>query len=101
MGLCHGLFMFPPSSREVAALAYVGLLAGAGGSLVDSLLGATVQASYFCSEKKKIVKRPTATTTHDSGLPILSNEMVNFVSTALVAVAAYAAPRRLLFRFAT
>jgi uncharacterized protein (TIGR00297 family) len=99
MGLCHGLFMFPPSLREAAALAYVGLLAGAGGSLVDSLLGATVQASYFCSEKQKIVKRPTATTTHVSGLPVLSNEMVNFVSTALVAWAAYAAPRRLLLRF--
>ena len=53
------------------------------------------------SEKQKIVKRPTATTTHVSGLPVLSNEMVNFVSTALVAWAAYAAPRRLLLRFAT
>ena len=93
--------MFPPSLREVAALAYVGLLAGAGGSLVDSLLGATVQASYYDDERKRIVKRPTATTTHVSGLPILSNEMVNFVSTALVAWATYAAPRRLLLRFAT
>lgn len=101
MGLCHAAFLLPPSLREAAALVYVGLLAGVGGSLLDSLLGATVQASYYDEERKRIVRKPTATTRHVSGLPILSNEMVNFVSTALVALAAYAAPRLLLLRFAT
>jgi len=102
MGLCHTAFLLPPSLREVVALMYVGIVAGVGGSLLDSLLGATVQASYYDEERKRVVRRPTATTTtHVSGLPILSNEIVNFVSTALVAIAAYAAPRQLLLRFAT
>ena len=43
-----------------------------------------------------IVKQPSEVTTRVSGLPLLSNEMVNFVSTAAVAASAALAPRQLL-----
>ena len=96
MGLCHATFLLPPSAREFAALTYVGLVAGVGGSLLDSLLGATVQATYYDEERKLIVKKPSSTTKRVSGLPLLSNEMVNFVSTAAVALAAALTPQALL-----
>ena len=96
MGACHAAFILPPSARELAALVYVGLLAGAGGSLLDSLLGATVQATYYDDERQLIVKKPGPATRRVAGLPLLSNEAVNFLSTALVALAAVLAPRKLL-----
>jgi hypothetical protein len=45
-----------------------------------------------------IVKRPAAAPTAErvAGLPLLSNEMVNFVSTAAVAMGAALAPQLLL-----
>ena len=48
MGLCHALFIFPPSLREVAALAYVGLAAGVGGvMLFNALSGACMIYKAF------------------------------------------------------
>jgi len=96
MGACHAAFLPPSSLVEVAALVYVGLVAGLAGSLLDSLLGATVQATYFDEARQLIVKRPSASTRRVSGLPLLSNEGVNFVSTGAVAVGAALAPRLLL-----
>jgi uncharacterized protein (TIGR00297 family) len=58
----------------------IGALAGFVGSLVDSFLGATVQASYYCNEKNKIVKKIGKSTVLITGYPLLSNEMVNLVS---------------------
>ena len=108
MGLIHGLFVaggipsllpymssslvsaLTPSQygREVMILTFVGFLGGFGGSLLDSVLGATVQATYYDEESKKIVKRSGPHTTKVGGYGFLSNEMVNVVSTAISALVA-------------
>lgn len=116
MGLLHGVFVpggiatllpFVPTSitdsltlaqmqREVAVLTFVGFLGGFGGSLLDSLLGATIQATYYDESAKKIVKRPGPNVRNLGGWGFLSNEMVNVLSTALSALAAALIARPLL-----
>jgi uncharacterized membrane protein len=57
-------------------------LAGLGGSLIDSALGATIQAVYFCPTCRKETERhPThscgAVTNQIRGLTWLDNDWVN------------------------
>ena len=63
-------------------------LAGLGGSLFDSLLGATVQAMYYCpTDKKETEKHPLHTcgteTVQIRGWEWLNNDWVNFACSAL------------------
>lgn len=74
-------------------LAFIGALSGAAGSLIDSLLGATVQQIYYCDtcqkETERNLHRCGTTTRPLRGWAWMHNDMVNLISSlggGLVAV---------------
>lgn len=69
------------------------LISGLAGSVFDSVLGATCQASYYSPEHKAIVRDPSAVTERLElvcGADLLSNEAVNFLSIGLTMLFALA-----------
>jgi uncharacterized protein (TIGR00297 family) len=80
-------------------LPLLGLIGGMAGTLADSVLGATVQAMYWCPRCQKETERQVhgcgQETEHLRGLRWLDNDGVNFVSTAAGAVVAALVARAL------
>ena len=78
--------------KENFALPFIALSSGLLGSLFDSLLGATVQAMYFCpichKETERRVHNCGNKTQLLRGLSWLNNDVVNFLSTLWGAVMA-------------
>ena len=64
----------------------VGSVAGVYGSAVDSILGATLQFSGYCTQSERIVSEPGPNVRHISGVNVLSNNVVNLVSSLITAV---------------
>jgi uncharacterized protein (TIGR00297 family) len=92
IGGAAAIFESTASLAIIAAAA----LAGLAGSTVDSLLGATVQAMYYCPDCRKETERHPehscgTATQHKRGWRWLGNDMVNFICSFSGAVAALAA----------
>jgi uncharacterized membrane protein len=66
------------------------LLSGLAGSVVDSVLGATVQYSGYNSSTGKVVAQPGPNVKHISGRAWLSNDAVNATSAILTSLGAAA-----------
>lgn len=101
LALGSTFWLLERSQKSLAWLPFIALLGGWGGSFVDSLLGATVQAMYFCptcgKETEKLVHNCGTKTLPLRGVPWLNNDAVNFLSTlsgALLALATHKAVRR-------
>src|SRR5205823_14076022 len=71
--------------RSLAALPLIALVSGLTGSMVDSFLGATAQAMYYCPHCQKETERRIHScgteTQHLRGVAWLDNDAVNFIAT--------------------
>jgi uncharacterized protein (TIGR00297 family) len=96
IGLLAALLQLPWKGEEGGGPAWLlllaGLLGGLGGSLFDSLLGATVQTIYYCDRCAKETERPVhrcgSETRRLRGWRWLDNDLVNLISSTVGAAVA-------------
>lgn len=83
--LAEGIIFNLFQRRRSLLLPINALLSGFGGSLIDSLLGATVQAMYYCptcqQETEKHIHNCGTPTTYLRGIRWMDNDVVNFLAT--------------------
>ena len=77
---------FPMEYPPQWPIIVLGSVAGLTGSIVDSILGATMQYSGFCEKERKVVNRPSKDVKYISGRDILDNHLVNLVSSACTGI---------------
>jgi uncharacterized protein (TIGR00297 family) len=86
-----------PSGEKILIILGVTTMAGLVGSFVDSFLGATVQAFYFCSschigtEKQVHTKCGGTKTTLTRGYSVVNNDLVNLLAAAAAGFFAFMA----------
>jgi uncharacterized protein (TIGR00297 family) len=84
-----------PSMEKSTIILLIGSAVGLIGSFVDSFLGATVQAFYFCpscqhgTEKKVHTKCGGTKTNLTRGYTFINNDLVNFLATASAGLVAF------------
>ena len=71
--------------KTLSSLPLIALVSGLGGSMVDSILGATMQAMYYCPACEKETERRIHNcgtwTRPMRGVTWLNNDVVNFIAT--------------------
>mmetsp|Transcript_8914 Transcript_8914/g.19749 ORF Transcript_8914/g.19749 Transcript_8914/m.19749 type:complete len:278 (+) Transcript_8914:2-835(+) len=72
----------PPPPPQWRLLPF-GAAAGLVGSMIDSLLGATLQYSGYCEKRRLVVESPGPNVQHISGRNVLDNHQVNFLSSVI------------------
>ena len=87
-----GVLTLGQNWTEAGALLLAATVGGLAGSLADSLLGAAVQAIYWCDgcqkETERAVHRCGNVTRRIRGFPWLNNDLVNFIASAVGALVA-------------
>ncbi|GAC1567870.1 MAG: DUF92 domain-containing protein [Ktedonobacteraceae bacterium] len=89
MGACSLGFFFWAGQRfrkALAPLPLIALISGMAGSFFDSVLGATIQAMYYCpvckTETERRIHRCGTRTQPLRGISWMNNDVVNFLATA-------------------
>jgi uncharacterized protein (TIGR00297 family) len=84
-----------PSTEKILTILGIITIAGLLGSFVDSFLGATVQAFYFCpscqhgTEKKIHLKCGGSKTTLTRGYTVVNNDLVNLLASTVAGLLAF------------
>jgi len=88
------MWVVPSSAVAPTGAALAVLVGGIGGSIADSVLGATLQSKRWCEQCRTWTERRVHTclyrTQHASGLRWMNNDMVNLLATVAGAALAFA-----------